>query len=220
MWRLLSEELRANRTVLPTAWGFGIGIYALVLGLLWFLAGAKDRGELPGVAGQLPIALLVASLVACFIVSGTDRAEYRVRMLAMLPLPVRDVALARVLVPTAMIAAGALVSHAGLALAVALKGAPFRDMQHLRVEFVAAVLLAWALVVLAAREIIEYRKARGWRRSLLPKSAVVAAVVLLVALQIGQVGFLPLATAGAAAVDAALAAVVVGLFCRRADFTK
>lgn len=220
MWRLVSEELRAYRSVLFTSWAFGLGILALVVALLAAVGGAHERREVLSMVGQLPLALLIASMVACFIVTGTERSENRVRMLVMLPLSLRQVALARVLVPVSMMLLGVLVSHAALAVLTALAGAPVAWMGHLRVDFIAAMLLGSVLVVLAAREVIELRKARGWRSALVAKVALIAAVVVLLALQVGQIAFLPAATAGSVAVEAALATYAVRLFCDRADFTK
>ncbi len=220
MWRLLSAELRCNRPVLLISWAFGLGIYALVLAVIAVAAGVGDRGDLAGLAAQLPLALLIASMVACFIVTGTDHGENRVRMLAMLPLPVRDVAVARVLVPVAMMVLGALVSHAGLVLVLALRGAPGRWMRHLVVDFIGAFLLMSVLATLVVREIIELRKARGWAAAFVPKLAVALVIAFAVALQLEQREHLALVTAAVAALDAALAVAVARMFCRRTDFTR
>ena len=220
MWRLLSEELRVHRNVLLIAWAFGVAIYLLVLLLLWLLGGAKDRAEIPSVATQLPLALLIASMVACFIVTGTDRSESRVRMFMMLPLSVGQVALARVLLPVALFVAGLAVSHVAFAGMLAVQGSPSSWARHLKVDFIGLQLLLWVLVVLVIREIIERRKARGWKAVLVPKALLVGAIAFVVWLEVGPIESVPAGAAVVAALDAALAAFTFVMFRRRADFTR
>ncbi len=220
MWRLLSAELRCNRPVLLISWAFGLGIYALVLAVIAVAAGVRGHGDVADLASQLPLALLIASMVACFITTGTDRSESRVRLLAMLPIPVRDLAVARVLVPVAMMALGALVSHVALFFVLLAKGAAANWPRNLVVDFLGALFLLWVLVALAAREIIEVRKSQGWRSALLPKVVVALAVALAVALQVLQPGHFGTVTAATAALDVLVATMVVRMFCRRTDFTR
>ncbi|HVN76656.1 MAG TPA: hypothetical protein VMT19_10095 [Thermoanaerobaculaceae bacterium] len=220
MWRLLSEELRVHRNVLLIAWAFGVAIYGLVLFLLWLVGGAKDRAELPSIATQLPLALLIASMVACFIVTGTDRAERRVRMFMMLPLSVAQVALARVLLPIVFVLAGLAVSHVAFAGMLAVQGAPSSWTRHLKVDFIGLQLLLWVLVAFVVREIIERKKASGWRAVLLPKALLVGAIAFVVWLEVGPIESVPAGAAVVAALDAALAGSTFVMFRRRVDFTR
>lgn len=220
MWRLLSEEFRLYRPVLLISWAFGVAIFGLVLIMVALLGDAKDRAEILTIAAQLPLALLVASMVAGFIVTGTERSESRVRMLVMLPLSIRQIAAARVLLPTAMLLLGLLVSHVAFAALLALRGAPFPWMRHLKVDFIGLQLLLWVLVALVVREIIDLQKAKRRRSALASTVLLLGAIAFVAWLELGPIQSIAVGAVAMAALDAALAAFAFALFCRRVDFTK
>ncbi|MBZ5590300.1 MAG: hypothetical protein LAO05_17250 [Acidobacteriia bacterium] len=220
MWRLLSEELRLYRFLLLISWALGAAIFGLILVMTALLGDAKDRAEIPTIAAQLPLALLVASMVAGFIVTGTERSESRVRMLVMLPMSIRQIAAARVLLPTAMSLLGLLVAHASFAALLALRGAPFPLERHLKVDFIGLQLLVWVLVALVVREIIELQKARGRGAALVSTALLLGAVALVAWLELGPIQSIALGVAAIVALDAALAVFAFAMFCHRTDFTK
>src|SRR5512136_2802090 len=103
MWRLVREGVRFYRSVLLISWAFAIGIFVLINVLLAIFGSVQERSGLLKVAVQVPLPILIASVIACFIMTGTERGENRVRMQMMLPVPLRQVAVARVLLPTALL---------------------------------------------------------------------------------------------------------------------
>ncbi len=220
MWRLLSEQLRVYRSLLLISWALGVLIFGLVLILLALVGDAKDRAEIGTIAAQVPIALLIASMVAGFIVTGTERSESRARLLVMLPLSLRQIAGARILLPTVMLLLGLLVAHASFAVALAVTSAPASWMRHAKVDFIGLQFLLWVLVGLAVREIIELQKRRGRGAALGATALLLAAIALVGWLELSQIELLAAGAVAMATLDVALGAFVYVLFCRRTDFTK
>jgi hypothetical protein len=223
MWRLVKEELRCYGTTLLIAWGFGIGIFALVVAIIALVGSTKDLRELPGLVTQAPISILVASLIAGFIATGTERSENRVRLLLLLPVPVVEVALARVLVPTVLMLLGTIAAHAVSALALALRGAPLSLGRQLTVDFMGLQLLFWIQFALAVREVIELHRRVRWHTALWADALVGLLVALAVATSIAA-HILPtpvaVRVAAIAAIDAATMVLAMALFVRRVQFTK
>jgi len=220
MWRLLSEEFRLYRPVLLISWAVGIAIFGLILSLVALLGDANDRTHMGTLAAQLPLVLLVASMVAGFIVTGTDRSESRVRLLMTLPVSLRQVGGARILLPVAMLLLGLLVAHAGFALLLAFQGQPFALERHLNVDFMGLQMLLWVLVALVVREVIELHRARGWRAALGSAALLIATIVFVGWLLVGPIESLATRTAVVGALDAGVGVGTLAMFCRRADFTR
>ena len=219
MWRLVREGLRFYRPVLLISWAIGIGIFVLVAALLAAVGGAGDRAELPKIAAQLPLAILLASMIAGFIAIGTERSESRVRMQALLPLRVGQVAAARVLLPAALVAAGLIVSQLAFAALAALSHPARLATRHLALDFVALVLLFWVEFALAIREILELRRRAGWGTALAPKVLLAVLAVLMIPLQLLKIEP-AVQLAAAAALDAAVMALTATLFVRRTTFVR
>lgn len=219
MWRLVREGLRFYRPVLLVSWAIGTGIFVLVVALVAMLGGAGGRGELPRIATQLPFAVLLASMIAGFIAIGTERSESRVRLQALLPLRVGQVAAARVVLPAALVAAGLVVAQLAFAALAALFDPARFWARHFALDFVALVLLFWVEFALAIREILELRRRTGWGAALAPKALLAALVVLMIPLQLMEVEP-AMQVAAAAALDAAVMALTAALFVRRTSFVR
>ena len=219
MWRLVKEGVRFYRSVLLISWAWGAGIFVLILILLAVFGSAQERSTLLKVAVQIPLPILIASIVATFIVIGTERSESRVRMHLMLPVPVRQVAIARVLLPTALLLVGLVLAHALFAIMLAVEGSPALSPRHLTVDFIAVQLLLWVQGALAFREIIELRHRVNWAGALGPKAVLTVAVALVIVIQVA-IESIALRVAATAALDIAVGAFAVMLFQRRTSFTK
>ncbi len=220
MWRLVREGFRFYRPILLVSWAFGIGIFVLIIILLAIFGSARERNELLRVAVQVPIPILIASVIAGFIATGTERGESRVRMQMMLPVPVRQVALARVLLPSGLLLAGLVVAHALFAVVLAVDGSPALSPRHLRVDFVAMQLLFWLQAALAIRETIELRRRVSWIGALGPKAVLVVAAALVIAIQVVAIESMGLRVALTTALNVAVGVLTVELFQRRTTFTK
>ncbi len=220
MWRLVREALRATGPVLLAAWTTGIGIVLLVLAIVSVVGSAKDRHDVAGLAQLAPLAILIASMVAGLIVTTAECSERRVRLHVMLPLPIRQVAVARVLLPALFMVAGAVAAHSLLALTLGLEGLPILSARHGDVDFVAAQLLFWGQFVLVTREITELRRRRGWTRTFVPNALLAVMAALTVVIQLVPWGGAALRAAESAALAALLMAFTVVQFARRTQFTR
>jgi hypothetical protein len=220
MWRLVREGFRFYRSALLISWAFGIGIFVLIIILLAIFGSARERNELLKVAVQVPIPILIASLITGFIATGTERGESRVRVHMMLPVPVRQVSVARVLLPSGLLLIGLVMAHALFAVMLALEGSPALSPRHLTVDFVAMQLLFWLQAALAIREIIELRHRVSWTGALGPTALLAVAGALVVALQVAPIESMGLRVALTAALDVAVGVFTVALFQRRTNFTK
>jgi hypothetical protein len=220
MWRLVREGLRFYRPTLLISWVVGAAIFTLVLALLAVFGSVQERSGLVKTAVQIPLPILIASVIAGFIAIGTERGESRVRMQVMLPLRVGEVALARVLLPTALMLFGLVLAHALFGVMLAVEGSPVLSPRHLTVDFIGVQLLFWLQIALAVREVIELRHRMSWRGALVPKVLLVIAVGLMALAQLGPWDSLAFRTTGATAVTVLVMTLTVVLFCRRNLFTK
>lgn len=220
MWRLVREGVRFYWSVLLISWAFAMGIFVLILVLLAILGSMQERSALLKVAVQVPLPILVASIIAGFIALGTERSESRVRMQVMLPVRVGQVALARVLLPTALLLVGLVLAHALFAVMLAVEGSPPMSPRHLNVDFMAAQLFFWLQVALAVREVIELRHRVRWSGALGPKAVLVVAVALVALVQLGPIESMGIRVALTVALDAAVMAFTVALFQRRTSFVR
>lgn len=220
MWRLVREGVRFYWHLLLISWGFGAGIYFLVVAMVALVGSVKDLHELAKGGVQLPLAILIASMVAGFIVTGTERSESRVRMHMMLPVPIGQVAVARILLPTALMALGVLVSHLVFAVMLALEGSSVLSPRHANVDFIAVQLLFWIQLALAVREIIELRHRVRWRGALGAKVLLATLIAVMIVVQLSLLGSAAVRVALIVPVIVAVMAQTVVLFERRAAFTK
>ena len=220
MWRLVREGLRFYRPTLLISWSFGAGIFFLVVVVVALVGSVADLNEMARARTHLLLAILVASMIAGFIATGTERSENRVRMHMMLPVPLRQVAVARVLLPAAFMLLGLAVSHVLFGLLLAIEGSPALSPRHFKVDFIGLQLLFWLQIALAVREVIELRHRMSWRGALVPKVLLVIAVALMALAQLGPWDTLAFRTAGATAGTVLVMALTVVMFCRRNLFTK
>ncbi len=219
MLRLIREGLRFYGRTLLISWAFGVGIFLLVVTLLAVVGSVKDRAELSGIATQMPLAILIASMVAGFIVTGTERGEARVRLHAMLPLPIGQVALARVLFPAIFMFLGLILSHAVFGALLAVPGGPYPWHRHLNVDYLALLFLVWIQAALAFREVIELGRRARWGAAVAPWVLLALTVALVVVVQVVPFGAAA-RLALVAAFNATLMAFTYNLFVRRVQFTK
>jgi hypothetical protein len=220
MWRLVREGFRFYRPVLLISCAFGAATFVLILVLLAILGSAQERGALPKVAVQVPLPILLASAIACFIALSTERSENRVRLHSTLPVSVRQVALARVLLPTALLLLGLVLAHVLFAIMLAIEGSPPFSPRHFTVDFIAVQLLFWVQVALAVREIIELRHRVSWSGALGSKVLLVVAVAVVALVQLGPIGSMGVKAALTAALDAAVMAFTIVQFERRTSFVR
>lgn len=220
MWRLLRGGLCFYRSTLLTSWAVGAAIFILVLALLAVLGSVQERSGLLKMAVQIPLPILIASMIAGFIAVGTERSENRVRMQVMLPLRVGEIALARVLLPTALMIVGLALAHALFGVMLAVEGSAVLSARHFTVDFIGLQLLFWLQIALAVREVIELRHRTRWTGALGPKVLLVIAVALVALFQLGPIGSIGAKVGLIAALDAAVMGFTVVLFLRRSLFTK
>ena len=164
MWRLVREGLRIYRPVLLSAWTIGTFGPLSVFVVLAHL-GVKIDGwqALSWAAAALPAYLLGASAVAGWIAIGSELGEHRVRLHALLPLPSGDLALAQLLLPSAMVLFGLPLSHAAAVLARAIRGAPAPWLGHDTLNLMAVHLLLLLQLTLAAKEVTVLRDTVSWK---------------------------------------------------------
>ncbi|HEY6322185.1 MAG TPA: hypothetical protein VJA16_11570 [Thermoanaerobaculia bacterium] len=164
MWRLVKEGLRIYRPVLLSAWTTGtFGPLSVFVVLAHF--GVKIDGwqALSWAAAALPAYLLGASAVAGWITIGTELGEHRVRLHALLPLSSGDLALAQLVLPSAMVLFGLPLAHAAAVLARAIHGAPAPWLGHTTLNLMAAHLLLLLQLTLAAKEVTVLRDTVSWK---------------------------------------------------------
>jgi hypothetical protein len=220
MWRLVREGVRAYTPTLLSSWAFGTGVFILVLTILAVVGSAHDRSALLGMAVQIPLPILIASMVAAFIVTASERGEARVRLHVMLPVPLREVAAARVILPAVLMFLGLAVAHALFAVMLGVEGSPVLSVRHLNVDFMGLQLLVWVQLALVIREVVELKK-RGSRVSVVVAAPLIAAALAVVAwLLVGPAHSVTLGIAVVAVLDLALMGFSGALFVRRTQFTK
>jgi hypothetical protein len=219
MWRLVRGSLVCYRHVLLISWAIGTGIYLLVLAIIALAGSANDLHDMTSVGLQFPLAILIASMVAGFIVVGSELGEARVRLHLMLPVPLGEVAVARVVVPAIFVLLGVASSHLVFALLLFLAGSSPLSPRHLSVDLLGLNFLLWPQAVLAFREVIAMRWRAGWRRAI-----TATALLLLVGAAMIAVQVVPGGDGRRITLMAGLDAVVMGFtivqFQRRTAFTK
>jgi hypothetical protein len=232
MWRLVKEGLRIYRPVLLSAWTVGtFGPLSVFVVLAHF--GVKIDGwqALSWAAAALPVYLLGASAVAGWITIGSELGEHRVRLHALLPLSSGNLALAQLVLPSAMVLFGLPLSHAAAVLARAIHGAPAPWLGPTTLNLVAAHLLLLLQLTLAAKEVTVLRdrfkagtllSTLGWIVLFVLFSAETvfgipnSTLVLLPGLRIGvHNGSLAVCIAATSALAVVTAAFTVALFRRR-----
>jgi hypothetical protein len=164
MWRLVKEGLRIYRPVLLSAWTTGtFGPLSVFVVLAHF--GVKIDGwqALSWAAAALPAYLVGASAVAGWITIGTELGEHRVRLHALLPLSSGDLALAQLVLPSAMVLFGLPLPHAAAVFARAIHGAPAPWLGHATLNLMAAHLLLLLQLTLAAKEVTVLRDTVSWK---------------------------------------------------------
>lgn len=164
MWRLVKEGLRIYRPVLLSAWTIGT-FGPLSVFIVLTRVGVKIDGwqALSWAAAALPVYLLGASAVAGWIAIGNELGEHRVRLHALLPLSSGDLALAQLVLPSAMVVFGLPLSHAAAVLARAIHGAPAPWLGHAALDLLGAHVLLLLQLTLAAKEVTVLRDTASWR---------------------------------------------------------
>jgi hypothetical protein len=212
--------LRAYTPTLLISWAFGAGVFVLVLTILAIVGSAHDRSALLGMAVQVPLPILIASMVAAFIVTGSERGEARVRLHVMLPVPLRQVAAARVVLPAVFMVLGLAAAHVLFAVMLGVEGSPVFSGRHLNVDFMGLQFLVWVQLALVIREVVELKR-RGRRVSVAVAAPLIAAALTVVAwLLVGPAHSVALGIAVVAALDLAMMGFSAALFVRRTQFTK
>jgi hypothetical protein len=164
MWRLVKEGLRIYRPVLLNAWTTGtLGPLSVFVVLAHFGVTIDGWQALSWAAAALPAYLLGASAVAGWITIGTELGEYRLRLHALLPISSRDLALARLVLPSAMVLFGLPLSYAATFLARAFHGAPAPWLGHTTLNLMAAHLLLLHQLTLAVKEVTVLRDTVSWK---------------------------------------------------------
>jgi len=158
MWRLVREGLRIYRPELLSAWTIGtFGPLAVFVALAHFGIRIDGWQALSWAAAALPAYLLGASAVAGWITIGTELGEHRMRLHALLPLSSGDLALAQLVLPSAMVLFGLPLSHAAAVLAREVHGAPAPWLAHATLDLMAAHLVLLLQLTLAAKEVTVLR---------------------------------------------------------------
>jgi hypothetical protein len=229
MWRLVKAGLRIHRPVLTNAWtGSVCGVAGLFLVL--YLVGVVDRRHaLSWAAFALPVYLLYASAVVGWIIIGTELSEHRLRLHALLPLPLSQVALAQLVLPATMLVLGLPLAHAVAAIDQAVFGPGSLWLGHVVLDLMAAHLLLLLQLTLAVKEVTVLRGAGRAKTAIgavivlalvvgadllfgLPNATLVLAPGVRIS---GHVDNLTVCMAAAAALAALTAAFTVTLFVRR-----
>ncbi|HEV3455159.1 MAG TPA: hypothetical protein VHG32_01300 [Thermoanaerobaculia bacterium] len=233
MWQLVKAGLRIHRPVLTNAWtGSVLGVAGL-FAVLYLVGIVDSRHALSWAAQALPVYLLYASAVVGWIIIGTELSEHRLRLHALLPLPLSRVALAQLVLPATMLVLGLPLAHAAAAIDQAVFGAGSLWLGHVVLDLMAAHLLLLLQLTLAVKEVTVLRES-GWAKAALGILFVVlvvladlvvglprARVVLAPGVEISvHIGSLAVCTAAAAALAALTAAFTVTLFVRRIHVTR
>lgn len=158
MWPLVREELRILRPVILGAWAIcTIGI-AVVFAVLAFCGVVSWPQAVRFSAAAWPLYILLASAVPGWIAIGTARSERRLRLHLLLPIPLREIALARLLLPVVLITLTLPVAHAGLALVRLAEGAPFSGPRHVHLALLAAFFVFLHQISFSVTEVYVLRE--------------------------------------------------------------
>lgn len=158
MWRLVREELRLHLRTLLGAWGTCLAGICAFWAVVALVGAGRPRLALSWAALTVPPYLLLASAVVAWIAIGTDIAEHRLRLHALLPLPLSRLALSQVLLPALLLLPGVPLAHAGTALDQALFGPRSPWIGHAVLSLLAAHLLLLHQLTLAIREVSVLRE--------------------------------------------------------------
>lgn len=215
MLRLLRENLRYHWGLLAVTVAVGM-VPASLVGIVLLTSRA---GPQPVVVSLL-FSMVVASGVAAFIVIGRDAGEHRPVLHLLLGVPLRAVALSRVLTPV-------VLQLAGSAAAMALALGAFVVLERERYDrlvailpFVAAQLLFVGQLVLAAQEILAARRDRRghlWPAAL---AALLAALAFFAWVEVFAKTAMGWKTGLVLALTAVLGLGNLALFERRRSFVR
>lgn len=217
MWRLVREGLRFYGPGMVGTWVLNAVGAIVVFAVLSLLGIVKLGQALSWVAQAAPMSLLGVAAIIGWAALGTDLAEHRLRLHLMLPLPIGQIALAHVLLPSVLLAGGLLVAHVAAALAPAALVAPAPWFSHATLDLTAAHLLLLLQLTLAIKEVIVLHE------SGLGRSALAGLVLILVVAVQVQTITAPggvLGTVVVTALAALTAAFTMTLIFRRPQFTR
>lgn len=226
MWRLVREGLRIYWPVLLSAWGIATVAGIVVPAGLALFSVLSLRAAISWPQTGWPLSIVLSSAIAGWIVLGAEMAEHRLRLHLLLPLPLREVGLAQLLLPAVMMFLGLVVAHAtavvaDLALAAATSiglVAPDRWHSHAWINLIAVHLLLLVQQSFAIREIARARETGRWKAlsaSIVPAIMLFAQVWLIVRLDSpGLEAVTVLAMTGL------LMAHTLALFSRRSQFAR
>ncbi len=218
MWRLVREGLRLYRPVLLGAWLYGILGVVAVFAALALVRAIGVHAALVWVTVPWPVTLLIASSVAGWIALGSDMGEHRVRLQMSLPVPIVEVALARLLLPIALLVLGLPLAQAVGAIATAVYGSQTPWLGHARLLLLAVHLVFLQQLAFGIREVVGLRDRGRWMW--------VPGVLVLFLLCAPAWGWIVFPDGGPAVriavmlgLTAVLMAFTIALFCRRRRFT-
>jgi hypothetical protein len=233
MWRLIKEGLRMYRPILINAIrGSLIGIVGIFAALA--LTGAlESRSAVSWGALALPVYLLYAFAVVGWIILGSELSEHRLRLHALLPLPLSQLAVARLLLPASMLLVGLPLAHAATAVDQAVLGAGSPWLGHAVLDLMAVHLLLLLQLTLAVKEVTVLR---GTGRGKVALGTLFVSLVVLADLLYGlpnatvvlvpgfpmsaHITNLAVCTAAAAALAVLTAGFTVMLFVRRTEIAR
>jgi hypothetical protein len=158
MWRLLKTSLDYYRKALTISWSIAIGSTLLILALVAFLDDSDDPVLFGQVGTTLAVAVLIGSMIAAFIITGTEKEEKRLALLVTMPLSLREIALHRAVLPVAAVALGAALSAVLILVGALLVRPVFSTLSAARLYVavkVAGEALFLAQIPLAIRDIVE-----------------------------------------------------------------
>lgn len=224
MWTLVRLTLRYHKAVLAISMAVAAVVGVLVATLVALGGTVEVVGERgldmtqPFVAGVVAAeGMLFAAMIATFIIGGVEREEKRLLLLASLPVPRRQVSLARAALPVVTVLLGLLVGAVVLAGTSWLLPGAFTGKRALASVFMTGLLLFFAQLPLTVREVGERRQSGRHGQA--------SAIVLMLAtlLSLVAVGVLGVAVLWARlalvwTAAAALPAANVLLFERRRSF--
>lgn len=218
MWALVKVGLRTYRPVLVAAWAVCTLGIASVFAILALLGAMSPGRAIHWSASAWPLYMLLASAVPGWIAMGNEMTERRLRLHLLLPLSLREVALARLLLPVAMLAIGFPLAHAVLALSRLAEGAPLAALRHGHLDLVAAHLLFLHQISFTIKEVAVMRETHRGRAALGTLGIVAVAVADFL---LGQpLGSLAARTASVLAIALATGAVNLALFQRRRSLAR
>jgi len=224
MWTLVRLTLRYHKAVLAISMAIAAVVGVLVATLVALGGTVEVLGEdslsmtQPFVAGEVAAqGMLFAAMIATFIIGGIEREEKRLLLLGSLPVPRRQMALARAALPVVTVLLGLVVGAVVLAFTSLLIPVALTGKRALVSIFITGQLLFFAQLPLAAREVSERRQSGR-----LGQAWTIGAILVLL-LSLAAVGVLGVAAIWARlavvwAVAAALLVANVLLFERRRSF--